>query len=48
MSEEDRLQLERKEKKRLRKEKLRRLRQHQKEQEIQAKFEQRQLFIRNT
>ena len=48
MSEEDRLQLERKEKKRLRKEKLRRLRQHQKEQEIQAKFQQRQLFIRNT
>jgi len=47
MSEQDIINLQLLEKEKLRKEKLRRLRKYQKEQEIEAKFKQRQQFIRN-
>jgi len=46
LSDQDRIRLEKNEREKLRKEKLRKLRQHQKEQEIEAKFQQRQQFIR--
>jgi curved DNA-binding protein CbpA len=46
LSDQDRIRLEKREREKQRKEKLRKLRQHQKEQEIEAKFQQRQQFIR--